>query len=125
MRATTALLLVGGLASTALGAATKMFSDENCETEIPGSKVVFNGFATGDAIIPPEAKAIKVDSSSDVWSAYQGKEGDGCFGKLFGSLKNEECVKLGPENGIVCTRLCSGGLGGGNCAPTEITDKDE
>ena len=29
MRATTALLFIGGLASTAFGAATKMYDDEN------------------------------------------------------------------------------------------------
>ena len=37
MRATTSLLFVAGLAGTALGAATKMFSDDNWYVVLPSA----------------------------------------------------------------------------------------
>ncbi|KAK4098531.1 hypothetical protein N658DRAFT_455089 [Parathielavia hyrcaniae] len=115
MRATATILLLAGLASTALGAATKMYDDENCKNEV--DKTVFNGFATGDAPIPDTAKYIKTDSFTDVWYAYQDSDGKDCKGDLITSLENGECIRVA-DLGIGCTRLCGGGMGGGGCAST-------
>ncbi|KAK3293069.1 uncharacterized protein B0H64DRAFT_363398 [Chaetomium fimeti] len=115
MRATATLLFVAGLASTALGAATKMYDDENCSNEV--DKKVFNGFSTGDAPLTDNIKAIKVDAISDVWFAYQDSDGDDCKGDLLTKLEDDKCIKVA-ELGIGCTRLCAGGLGGGDCAST-------
>ncbi|KAK4641626.1 hypothetical protein QC761_0076030 [Podospora bellae-mahoneyi] len=116
MRATTTIIVIAGCASTAFGAATKMFSDENCGTEV--DKKVFNGFSTGDAPIPSDIKSIRTDSFSDTWFAYQDSEGPNCKGDLIMRVKNDECIKTA-DLGIGCTRLCSGGLGGGDCASAQ------
>ncbi len=115
MRATTTVLFIAGLASTAFGAATKMYDDENCSNEV--DKKVFNGFANGDAPITDNIKSIKTDSITDVWFAYQDNDGSKCKGDLITSVKNGDCIKVATL-GIGCTRLCSGGLGGGSCAST-------
>ncbi|KAL2150620.1 hypothetical protein VTH82DRAFT_7183 [Thermothelomyces myriococcoides] len=115
MRATATVLFIASLASTALGAATKFYSDANCENEI--GKKVYNGFDTGDAPIPKEAVAIKTDSIFDVWFAYQKNDGEGCKGDLILRLHNDECYNLEKDLGYAgCTRLCTNGLGGGECA---------
>ncbi|KAG8169303.1 hypothetical protein KVR01_000048 [Diaporthe batatas] len=117
MRATTTVLFIAGLAGTAFGAATKQFSDDKCQNEI--SKKVFNGFASGDAAIKPETVAIKVDAISDTWFAFQDNDGgDNCRGDLITRLDDDECIPVATL-GIGCTRLCSGGLGGGDCASNE------
>ncbi|KAK4150812.1 hypothetical protein C8A00DRAFT_17706 [Chaetomidium leptoderma] len=115
MRTTTTILFVAGLASTVFGAATKMYDDENCGNEV--DKKVFNGFSSGDAPITDNIKSIKVDAVSDTWFAYQGNDGSGCKGDLLKRLDKNQCIKVA-ELGIGCTRLCSGGLGGGGCAST-------
>ncbi|KAL2161878.1 hypothetical protein VTH06DRAFT_7662 [Thermothelomyces fergusii] len=107
MRAAATVLLIASLFSTALGAATKFYSDTNCKHEI--GKKVYNGFSTGDAPIPKEAVAIKTDSILDVWFSYQKNDGKNCVGDLILTLKNN----LGSAG---CTRLCTNGLGGGRCA---------
>ncbi|KAL1841474.1 hypothetical protein VTJ49DRAFT_7029 [Mycothermus thermophilus] len=69
MLLTSVLALSLSFAAPALGAATKWYSDPDCENFI--DKKVYNGFATGDAIIPPEGvRAIKVDSLTSVWFGY-------------------------------------------------------
>lgn len=84
-------------------------------TEI--AKDGFGGFDTGDIAILDEAKSIKVDSFSDTWFAYQDNDGENCKGDLLTRLDNDECMKVA-DLGIGCTRLCGGGLGGGDCAST-------
>ncbi|KAK3306157.1 uncharacterized protein B0T15DRAFT_494269 [Chaetomium strumarium] len=113
MRATATLLVVAGLASTAFGAATKFFTDDKCNDEI--GKKVFNGLSSGDAIIPDDAKFIKTDAILDTWFAYQSNDGKSCKGDLLTRMKDGECTPV-DKLGIGCTRLCSGGLGGGDCA---------
>ncbi|EAQ83633.1 predicted protein [Chaetomium globosum CBS 148.51] len=115
MRATATLLFVAGLASTAFGAATKMYDDENCTNEV--DKKVYNGFSSGDAPLTDNIKAIKVDAITDTWFAYQDSDGDKCKGDLLTKLEDDKCITVA-ELGIGCTRLCSGGLGGGDCAST-------
>lgn len=64
------------------------------------------------------AKGIKVDSFSDVWFAYQDNADGKCKGDLITQLDEENpCYKV-EQLGIGCTRLCGGGLGGGDCAST-------
>ncbi|KAL1850168.1 hypothetical protein Daus18300_013036 [Diaporthe australafricana] len=115
MRATTTILFVAGLVSTTFAADTFMFSDENCGTQV--DKKGFGGFSTGDVPIADDVKSIKVDSFSDTWFAYQDNDGSDCKGDLLTRLDNDECMKTA-DLGIGCTRLCSGGLGGGDCAST-------
>ncbi|KAL2022229.1 hypothetical protein VTK56DRAFT_5839 [Thermocarpiscus australiensis] len=115
MRATATILFIAGLASTALGAATKMYDDENCENQV--DKKVYNGFSDGDAPITDNVKSIKVDSVFDVWYAYQDNDGKGCKGDLIEKLDNGKCIKVA-DLGIGCTRLCPNALGGGDCAST-------
>ncbi|KAK4237071.1 hypothetical protein C8A03DRAFT_16348 [Achaetomium macrosporum] len=117
MRATATLLFIAGLASTAFGAATKMYDDDNCENEV--DKKVFNGFSTGDAPIPGNIKSIKTDAILDTWFAYQRNDGSGCKGDLLTRVEDGKCIKVA-DLGIGCTRLCAGGLGGGDCAATTI-----
>ncbi|KAL2167698.1 hypothetical protein VTG60DRAFT_917 [Thermothelomyces hinnuleus] len=115
MRATATVLFITSLASTALGAATKFYSDDKCEHEI--GKKVYNGFSTGDAPIPKEAVAIKSDSVFDVWYSYQRNDGKNCQGELILKLDNGKCYNLEKDLGSAgCTRLCVNGLGGGRCA---------
>ncbi len=78
---------------------------------------MFNGFSTGDAPITDNIKSIKVDARTDVWFAYQDNDGSGCKGDLLTRLEDDKCIKVA-DLGIGCTRLCSGGLGGGDCAST-------
>ncbi|KAG7284307.1 hypothetical protein NEMBOFW57_010679 [Staphylotrichum longicolle] len=115
MRATATILFIASLATTALGAATKMYDDENCSNEV--DKKVFNGFSTGDAPITDNIKSIKTDAISDVWFAYQDNDGKGCKGDLITRINDGDCIKIA-DLGIGCTRLCGGGLGGGSCAST-------
>ncbi|KAK3387326.1 hypothetical protein B0H63DRAFT_448182 [Podospora didyma] len=117
MRTTTTLVFIAGLASTAFGAATKMFDDDNCSNEI--DKVVFNGFANGDAPIPANVKTIRTDSISDIWFAYQRNDGSGCKGDLLRRLDNNQCIKVS-DLGIGCTRLCFTGIGAASCSPSTI-----
>lgn len=63
------------------------------------------------------AKSIKVDSVIDTWFAYQDNDGENCKGDLLTELKEGPCTKVA-DLGIGCTRLCGGGLGGGDCAST-------
>ncbi len=80
-------------------------------------KKVFNGFSSGDAPITDNIKSIKTDSITDVWFAYQDNDGSKCKGDLIKKVDNGQCIKIA-DLGIGCTRLCSGGLGGGSCAST-------
>ncbi|KAK4185766.1 hypothetical protein QBC35DRAFT_465287 [Podospora australis] len=115
MRAATTLVFIAGFASTAFGAATKMYDDETCGNEV--DKKVYNGLSTGDAPLTDNIKSIKTDSRTDVWYAYQDTDGKGCKGDLITKIKNGDCIKVA-DLGIGCTRLCGGGLGGGDCAST-------
>ncbi|KAK4133861.1 hypothetical protein BT67DRAFT_381617 [Trichocladium antarcticum] len=115
MRATTTLLFAASLASTAIGAATKMYDDENCGNEV--DKKVFNGLSTGDAPITDNIKSIRTDAITDTWFAYQDSDGQNCKGDLIRRLADGECIRVA-DLGIGCTRLCGGGLGGGGCAST-------
>ncbi|KAJ0107036.1 hypothetical protein N8I77_002810 [Diaporthe amygdali] len=115
MRATTSIIFIAGLISTAFAADTIQFSDDACKDQI--AKDGFGGLSTGDIPILDNAKSIKVDSFSDVWFAYQDSDGDNCKGDLLTRLDNDECIKT-TDLGIGCTRLCGGGLGGGDCAST-------
>jgi hypothetical protein len=90
---------------------------QNSKNEI--GKKVFSGFATGDALVPAEAKFIKTDAILDTWFAYQRNDGKGCKGDSLGQVKDGDCVEVA-KLGIGCTRLCAGGLGGGECAPQTI-----
>ncbi|KAL2140540.1 hypothetical protein VTI28DRAFT_3658 [Corynascus sepedonium] len=118
MRATTTILFIASVASTALGAATKFYSDEECKNEI--GKKVYNLLDSGDAPIPPEAVAIMTDSAVDTWYAFQRSEGSHCKGDLIMKVENEKCFKLKEDLGYAgCTRLCVNGLGGGSCASNE------
>jgi hypothetical protein len=87
-----------------------------CSTNEVGKKV-FNFLATGDAPIPDNIKSIKTDAISDVWFAYQDNDGKGCKGDLITKVEDDKCIKVA-DLGIGCTRLCGGGLGGGDCAST-------
>jgi hypothetical protein len=116
MRATTTILFIAGLASTAFGAATKMYDDENCGNEV--DKKVYNGLSSGDAPLTDNIKSIKVDSFMDTWYAYQDSDGKDCKADLLTKLDNDKCYKTA-DLGIGCTRLCGGGLGGGGCASTQ------
>lgn len=75
--------------------------------------------ATGDKPLKEGAKAVKVTSFSDTWFAYQDNADGKCKGDLITRLDEgddpENCYKVA-ELGIGCTRLCGGGLGGGDCA---------
>ncbi|CAP67326.1 uncharacterized protein PODANS_1_23330 [Podospora anserina S mat+] len=117
MRATTTILFIASLASTAFGAATKMFDDENCQNEV--DKKVFNGFSTGDAPLTDNIKSIRTDSRVDTWFAYQRNDGEGCKGDLITRVNNGDCIKVS-DLGIGCTRLCASGLGAGSCVATTI-----
>ncbi|KAK3367385.1 hypothetical protein B0T24DRAFT_533928 [Lasiosphaeria ovina] len=117
MRTTTVLVLIGSLASTAFGAATKMFDDDNCSNQV--NSVVFNGFSDGDAPIPANVKTIKTDSISDVWFAYQRNDGSGCKGDLIRQVTNGQCIKVA-DLGIGCTRLCSTGINANFCSVKNI-----
>jgi hypothetical protein len=88
------------------------------KNEIPNSKKGFGGLSTGDIAILGEAKSIKVDAFTDTWFAFQQNDGDKCRGDLITRLNDGDCVKVAPL-GIGCTRLCGGGLGGGDCASNE------
>ncbi|KAL1841480.1 hypothetical protein VTJ49DRAFT_7035 [Mycothermus thermophilus] len=92
MRLNTALALIVGLTPSVLGAATKWYSDVNCKKEI--GKRVFNGLAEGDAIIPPEAVAIKVDAWWSSWWGYNETNGKECKGSQTGEVKRDKCIKL-------------------------------
>ncbi|KAH8748138.1 hypothetical protein F5883DRAFT_633742 [Diaporthe sp. PMI_573] len=119
MRATTTILFIAGFIGATFAADTKQFSDENCENEIEGSAKGFGGLSTGDIAILGEAKSIKVDAVIDTWFAFQDNDGgDNCRGDLITELKDGECTKVATL-GIGCTRLCGGGLGGGDCASNE------
>ncbi|KAK7697220.1 hypothetical protein SLS64_013777 [Diaporthe eres] len=117
MRASTTILFIAGLVSTAFAADTIYFSDETCDTEI-GSEG-FSFLATGDKPLKEGAKAVKVTSFTDTWFAYQGNEDGKCKGDLIIRLDEgdepENCYKVA-ELGIGCTRLCANALGGGECA---------
>ncbi|KAK3303709.1 uncharacterized protein B0T15DRAFT_439477 [Chaetomium strumarium] len=108
MRATAVILFIAGLSSTAWGASTRMYSDENCQNQI--DRKVFNGITTGDAPIRGGVKAIKTDSSSGAWFAYQRNDGTRCTGSRIGKVENNKCIRIS-DQGIGCTRLCSGALG--------------
>lgn len=132
MHATTTLLFIAGLAGTALGAATKMYDDENwyvpsdcivyaLQTNTLSSnevdKKVFNGLSLGDAPLTDNIKSIKTDAVFDTWYAYQDSDGDKCKGDLLTSLKDGDCIKVA-DLGIGCTRICSAGIGTSSCAVT-------
>ncbi|KAL2270521.1 hypothetical protein VTJ83DRAFT_2705 [Remersonia thermophila] len=114
-----------GSAVPVLGAATKWYSDPDCQNFI--GKKVYNGFSTGDAIVPPDGvQAIKVDSLMSVWFAYEGTTGSKCLGNQLRVLPEGKCIRIAnPEDPdalpVRCTRICSGGIGGtAHCAPTVI-----
>ncbi|KAH6619077.1 hypothetical protein B0J18DRAFT_234057 [Chaetomium sp. MPI-SDFR-AT-0129] len=115
MHAATTLLFIAGLAGTALGAATKMYDDENCTNEV--DKKVYNGLSLGDAPLTDNIKSIKTDAVFDTWYAYQDSDGDKCKGDLLTSLKDGDCIKVA-DLGIGCTRICSAGIGTSSCAVT-------
>lgn len=55
----------------------------------------------------------------DSWFAFQDNDGgDNCRGDLIKELEEGDCIKIA-DLGIGCTRLCGGGLGGGDCASNE------
>ncbi|KAL1865035.1 hypothetical protein Daus18300_007382 [Diaporthe australafricana] len=118
MHAPTSILLVAGLVSTAFAAAhTYQFSDEACNDQI--AEETYSGANSGDVPILDNAKSIKVDSFADPWYAYQDNDGESCKGDLITKIDEDNgCIKVA-DLGIGCTRLCSGGLGGGNCASTQ------
>jgi hypothetical protein len=139
MRATTTTLFIAGLASTAFGAATKMYDDENWYVPLAShrrpsvltkgklqlifrsgnevDKVVFNLFSDGDAPFTDNIKSFRTDAVSDVWFGYQDNDGDGCKGDMIGRINDGDCIKVA-DAGYGCTRLCPQAMGGGNCAST-------
>ncbi|KAL2123495.1 hypothetical protein VTJ04DRAFT_3950 [Mycothermus thermophilus] len=113
------------LPSSVHGAATKWYSDPECKNLV--GKQVYNWFATGDAIIPPHGvRAIKVDSITSIWFAYDGTAGPKCRGHQLRALPENMCITISsPVDSeslpIRCTRICSGAIGGtSRCAPIVI-----
>lgn len=82
-------------------------------------KKTFSFLANGDVPIDKTTiKSIRVDAFTDVWFAFQENKDGKCRGDLLTQLKDGECIKTATL-GIGCTRLCSGGLGGGACASNQ------